>query len=205
MSSGKFVDTPNFTNGVKWNGIGGEHAVAIGAQAAQPASGSVVCTVGGSGPFFVLNFTLSAARITVTDAGASGASGSLKLFDFVEGVVMALGCRQDYTAFAEGATLTGAAGDAAFVMGLGSVAANAGDGVLTATEVDIGSITATITLSSGTATASKHSGALSPIDGTGTATDLYLNWCGTAATIDATSTIDVTGTITIVGMFLGDD
>ena len=43
--------------------------------------------------------------------------------------------------------LTGGAGggDAAFVMALGTVAANAGDGALTSTEVDVGAITATLT------------------------------------------------------------
>lgn len=154
---------------------------------------------------FLLTFTLAAVSLTVTDAGASGASGSLKLFDFVQAGVVALACRQDYTAFAEGAALTGAAGDAAFVMGLGSVAANAGDGVLTSTEVDFGAVTSTITLSAGTATATKFSCVAAVFDGTGTAVDLYLNWCGSAATIDANSTISVTGTITVAGILIGDD
>lgn len=154
---------------------------------------------------FALTFTLTAVSITVTDAGASGASGSLKIFDFAQGGVVALACRQDYTAFAEGAALTGAAGDAAFVMGLGSVAANAGDGVLTSTEVDFGAVTSTITLSGGTGTGTKFSATAAVFDGTTTATDLYLNWCGTAATIDANSTISVTGTITVYGAMIGDD
>lgn len=158
-----------------------------------------------SGALWRLDFTLTAVSITVTDAGGSGASGSLKIFDFAEGSILALGCRQDYTAFAEGAALTGAAGDAAFVMGLGSVAANAGDGVLTATEVDFGSVTGTITLSAGTGVGTKHSCVAAIFDGTGTATDLYLNWCGTAATIDANSTISVTGTISVLVALLGDD
>ncbi len=181
----------------------------VGLQAAQPAAGSVTVAVSRSGPFFSLTFTLAAARMTVTDAGGSGASGSLKLFSFSQGGVVPLGCRQDYTAFAEGAALTTAAGDAAFVMGLGSVAANAGDGVLTATEVDFGAVTATITLSGGTGTGTKFSGAglnsQAALDGTTTSVDLYLNWCGTALTIDANSTIDVTGTITVIGALLGDD
>jgi hypothetical protein len=178
-------------------------------QVNQPTSGRVSCTVTRVGKFFSLDFTLNAARIPVTDAAASGSSGSLKLFDFVEGGIVPLGCRQDYTAFAEGAALTGAAGDAAFVMGLGSVAANAGDGVLTGTEVDFGEVTGTITLASGTGTGTQVSGAglnsSAGLNGTGTAVDLFLNWSGTAATIDADSTIDVTGTVTVVGVFLGDD
>lgn len=163
-------------------------------------------TVKQIGPLYQLNFTLSAVSITVTDAAGSGSSGSLKIFDFAEGVIIPLGCRQNYTAFAEGAALTGAAGDAAFVMALGSVAANAGDGALTGTEVDFGAATSTITLSGGTGTGTKSSAqGTSIIDGTATATDLYLNWSGTAATIDANSTISVTGTITLLVAFLGDD
>ncbi len=44
--------------------------------------------------------------ITVTDATGSGSSGSLKIFDFVQASVTPLGCRQNYTAFAEGVALT---------------------------------------------------------------------------------------------------
>ncbi len=179
----------------------------LGTQAAQPTSGSVdlVIDYSPSAKTFRLNFTLNNARIPVTDAAASGSSGKLKLFTFNQNGILALGCRQDYTAFAEGAALTGGAGDSTFVMGVGSVAANAGDGVLTATEVDFGAVTATITLSGGTSTGGKFSSTAAAIDGTTTATDVYLNWCGFAATNDADSTIDVSGTITIVGQLLGDD
>ncbi len=155
---------------------------------------------------FKMTFTLSAVSITVTDAAGSGSSGSLKIFDFVQGAILPLGSRQNYTAFAEGAALTTGAGDAAFVMALGSVAANAGDGALTGTEVDIAPSTGTITLSGGTGAGTVMGGATAAaIDGTTTATDVYLNWSGTAATIDATSTISVTGTITLLVALLGDD
>jgi hypothetical protein len=198
-------DFQDFAVGFNIAGAGGNVDSILGTQAAQPAAGSVTMVAVPLGPLFQLTFTLALARLTVTDAAGSGSSGSLKLFDFVQGSISVLGCRQNYTAFAEGAALTGAAGDAAFVMGLGSVAADAGDGTISGTEVDFGSITSTITLSAGTGTGTKHNGVLGVIDGTATATDLYLNWSGSAATIDANSTIDVTGTITLVGVFLGDD
>lgn len=152
-----------------------------------------------------LDFTLTLVSIPVTDAAGSGSSGSLKIFDFAQGSILAQACRQDYTAFAEGAALTTAAGDAAFVMGLGSVAANAGDAALTGTEVDFGAVTSTITLSGGTGTGTKHSCTTAIFDGTTTATDLYLNWSGSATTIDANSTISVTGTISVYVALLGDD
>lgn len=175
-------------------------------QAAQPASGSVKIRQERFGSFVRLDITLNAARITVTDAAGSGSSGSLLLASFMQCGIAPLASRQDYTAFAEGSALTTAAGDAAFVMALGSVAANAGDAALTGTEVDFAPATSTITLSGGTGTGTKFGGiTATPIDGTTTATDLYLNWSGSATTIDATSTIDVTGTISLVFTVLGDD
>lgn len=188
--------------------LGDDSVVAVG-TVNQPTSGTVACSIAQMGAFFSLTFTLTAARISVTDAAGSGSSGSLKIFDFAAAGVVPLGCRQDYTAFAEGSALTGGAGDAAFVMGLGSAAADAGDAALTGTEVDFGAVTSTITLSGGTGTGTKFSGAglnsSAGLDGTTTAIDLFLNWSGSAATIDANSTIDVTGTITVVGVLLGDD
>jgi hypothetical protein len=188
-------------------------AMLVGAPAAQPASGKVTTTVDydPASRAFRLDFVLTGARIAVTDATSSGSSGSLKLFTFVQQALSILGCRQDYTRFAEGAALDTAAGDAAFVMGLGSAAANAGDGALTGTEVDIGAVTATITLAGTppTAVGTKISGAglntSAGLDGTTTPISVYLNWSGTAATIDADSTIDVWGTVTVTGVLLGDD
>lgn len=170
------------------------------------AATGLALTVSRLGPFARLDFTFTALSITVTDAAGSGSSGSKKIFDFVQAGVVPLGCRQDYTAFAEGAALTGGAGDAAFVMGLGHAAADAGDGALTGDEVSFGSATDTITLSGGTGTGTKFNGAnTAAIDGTGTAVDLYLNWSGSAASIDANSTISVTGTASVLVALVGDD
>jgi hypothetical protein len=170
------------------------------------AASGLALSVTRMGCLYRMDFTFTALSLAVTDAAGSGSSASLKIFDFVEAAVLPLGSRQDYTAFAEGAALTGGAGDAAFVMALGSAAANAGDGSLTGTEVDFAPATGTITLSGGTGTGTKMGGATAaPIDGTGTANDLYLNWSGTAATIDANSTISVTGTVSILVAMLGDD
>lgn len=179
---------------------------AVGTVAAQPSSGSFTISAQNNVayPFFAFDVTLTAAQIPVTDAGASGSYGSLKLFDFNEGVLAVIASRQDYTAFAEGSALTGAAGDASFDIGLGSVAISAAaDGALAGTDDDIGS-EVNITLSGGTGTGTGTTSNV-VVDGTSTAADLCLNWSGTAATIDASSTIDVTGTLTIVGCFAGDD
>lgn len=151
-------------------------------------------------------FTLTGASIPVTDAAASGSFGTLKLFTLPAGSVTYLGCRQNYTAFGEGAALTTAAGDAAFVIGVGTVAlAAAADGALATTSIDIGAATATLTMVAGTGAGTKTSAAATAFDGTSTNATINLNWSGSAATIDANSTITVTGTITVLWALLGDD
>lgn len=173
----------------------------------QPAVGYVSCVATKDNNAIRLDFTLSKARISVTDAAGSGSYGSLKLFDFVEGVVSFLGARQDYTAFVEGSALTTAAGDAVFEIGVGTTAIGAAaDGTLgNGVNENVGQAVS-VTNSSGTGTGTAVDGAkTTALNGTATAIDLYLNWSGTAATIDANSYIDVTGTISVSFVPLGDD
>ena len=66
-------------------------------------------------------------------------------------------------------------------------------------------MTGTITNVAGTGAGTKFGGQGTAVDGTGTAVDLYLNWSGTAATIDANGTITVTGTVELLVALLGDD
>jgi hypothetical protein len=179
------------------------NATLIGAVAA-PASGTVTVASSRVGPLFTLTFTLTAARIAVTDAAGSGSHGSLKLFDFVQSAIAYLGCRQVYSAFTPDGT--GVTATAAFDIGVGSVALAApADGALGgATDDDIGG-EAAITLGSTSLPVGVVTGAGAKIDGTGTAADLNLNWSGSAATVTANGTIDVTGVIQVVGLLLGDD
>lgn len=177
----------------------------------QPTSGRVDATIkkDPNAPDWLarIDFTLTAARIPVTDGTTSGSHGTLKIFDFNEAALSFLGCRQDYTAFAEGSALTTGAGDAVHVLGVGTTAiATARDGTLTGNEQNVGAVTSQITNSGGTGTGTQVTGAVTAaVNGTATASDLYLNWSGTAATIDANSSIDVTGTISVVFVMLGDD
>lgn len=173
----------------------------------QPASGSVAVAEVQFGPFVQLTFTLNAAQFAVTDDGANGSYGTLKLYDLNEGAVTFLGCRQNYTAFAEGVDLTGEAGDAAFEIGVGTTAiAAAADGTLgNGVNENIGQAVA-VTLDGGTGTGTAVDGVkTTALDGTTTAIDINLNFSGSAATIDATSTIDVTGTITVLYCTMEDD
>ena len=178
----------------------------LGALATAPSSGTVSVVAKRLGNFFSLDFTLTAAQFAVTDAAGSGSSGSLKLFDFNAGVIHVLSSVMDFTAFAESSGVSG--GDTVFDIGVGSAAiAAAADGVLTASATyDNIAAKGDVTLSGGAGTlATAIDLAALSLDGTSTAADIYLNWSGTAATVDATGTLDVTGTIRIAGVWLGDD
>ena len=177
------------------------NAAAIGAVAGT----GVDCTIARYGKFFTLDFTFTDVAVTWTDAAGSGASGSIKIFDFVQGAIQTLGSRSNLTLASD--TTMDVAGDLALVYAVGSAAANAGDAALTGTEVDYVPISGTITFSGNAATSAtllKAAGA-AVVDGTGTASDMYLNFSGSAATSDANGVLTVNGTLTVVGIFLGDD
>ena len=171
-----------------------------------PASGTLTAVMKRLGDFVSIDFTLTAMRMTVTDAAGSGSSGSYKLIDLVEGDWHFVSSRMSFTAFAESAGVSG--GDTVFDIGVGTTAiAAAADGVLTADAAyDNVAIKGDVTLSGGAgvlATANDPCNIM--VDGTATPLDLYLNWSGTAATVDATGTLDVTGTISVRAIHLGDD
>lgn len=174
----------------------------------QPTSGRVDCEMRrAANGMYRLDFTLYGCRIPVTDATTNGSYGTFKLFDFNEGAISFLGCRQDYTKFAEGSALTTAIGDAAFEIGVGTAAiGTAANGTLgDGANENIGQAVS-VTNSSGTGTGTAVDGAkTTAINGTGTAIDVNLNWSGTAASVDASSTIDVWGTISMTFALLGDD
>lgn len=173
----------------------------------KPTVGLLSATVEKNKGIYRLDLTLQGVRISVTDATTNGSYGSFKLFDFEQGAISFLGCRQDYTAFREGSALTSGAGDAVFEIGVGTTAiAAAADGTLgNGVNENVGQAVS-VTLSSGTGTGTAVDGAkTTALNGTATALDLYLNWSGSAATIDATSTIDVWGTISVSFAWLGDD
>lgn len=176
----------------------------IGAQAAQPSVGSVTMNLERVGMFYKLDFTFTGAQFAHTDAAGSGSSGSLKLFDFVEGVVVPMACTHNLTLTGDD-LIDGDVGDMAGVVAFGSAAANAGDGALTGTEVSF-CATAAFTLSSYVdAVGTVVNGQGSALDGTATPAALYLNESGSAATSEATGVLTVDGTATFLVAVLGDD
>lgn len=177
--------------------------VAVG-TIASPTSGTVSWVAKFVAGLVHITFTLTAARIVVTDDTTNGSFGSLKLADLSPGAWHFIASRQDYTAFASDGT--GVPADAVFDIGVGTGAIDAaGDGVLTgsATYDNVG---AKVDHTLGGAYAGTSLDACNvAVDGTATALDLNLNWAGTGATVDGNGWVDVTGTVTVVAAFLGDD
>lgn len=157
------------------------------------------------GSLVTMVFTLDGVEIPHTDAAGSGSSGSIKLIDMEQGAFVSLAsiCNLGFL----GDTLIDTnVGDMAFVYGVGSAAANAGDAALTSAEVDIVPVSSTVTLSSFIATSERiGAGVSTGINLTASGGAFYLNESGSAATSDANGVLAVTGTITIVLLALGDN
>lgn len=167
-----------------------------------PNGTGVTATEYGTGAVHKTVLTLTNVSITVTDTGgANGGQGSLKVYDFPEGVIQFLGASYNLT------TLAGAGGigdTAALVGSLGSVAAGAGDATLTSTEADMIAST-TGTLTAGAGTLAKHGSLVATaFDGHTTALDAILNLAVPDAGISSNDTVTVNGTITMVWANLGD-
>lgn len=182
-------------------------SIGCGTLATAPTSGTVGVrskepnTV----PFFCLDFGLTAARLPWTDAAASGSSGSLKVMTFNEGVVTLLGATHRYTALTDvSGTITTSGNDMVGVLAWGTVAADAGDGALSGTEVDWAATRSFTMPSTGFSTVIIQAGVLAGYDGTTTAKDVYINGSGTAATSDANGSLDVTGYFSIWGVMAAD-
>jgi hypothetical protein len=156
------------------------------------------------GPFVRLLFTLDAVPLAVTDGDGSGSFASLQLFAFSDPCILVpYVTRQDYTDFVEGAALTSEDDDAAFEIGVGSAPIEgAADGALSDDEDDIGTAIS-IDRDSGPEVDSSAEVVNAVIDGSAAAPAIYLNWSGSAATIDDDDTLLVSGSIEIVAVVLG--
>jgi hypothetical protein len=170
----------------------------VGTAVATATNGVRLVLAEKQGSFFKLSFAFTATSITMVNT--TGAVGSTKIFDFDAGIVQVLGTQHTWSDLTASSALTGGTGDGTGVIAFGSAAANAGDGALTGTEVDFGA-TRAFTMSSHVATGAITIGtALTPLNGTGTPVDIYLNVCTNDATSDADGTIACTGTYTVWGV-----
>ena len=146
--------------------------------------------------------TLSGLSVTMTDAGAAGCHGSVKLYDFPACNLLFLGgtCSLTLTAGAGGISDTAAA-----VLSVGTATVGVDNATLTLTEADlIPSAAATLTAGVGTGAGKTVTAGVVVFDGTSTAKDAWLNIAVPDAGSTANDTFTVSGTITLVWSNLGD-
>jgi len=155
-----------------------------------PTGVSATALVGGSEQ---ITLTFVNTSVPLTDAGASGAGGGIRIYGFQQGNVKIDNLRVNLTTARLGTNLTTTA---ALVASLGTVAA-AADATLTSTEADIASST-TATLTAGAGTFTKIATAPVYLDGTGTAKDVYLNFAVPDAGSAGNDSVVVNGTITLI-------
>lgn len=139
-----------------------------------------------------LTITLVNQSVAITDAGASGAGGGLKVYSFPRGNIKLDNFTTNLTISRVSTAITATA---AVVAALGTVTA-AADATLTSTEADIiPSTTATLTAGAGVVKA--RAAASVYVDGTTTAKDVYLNFAIPDAGSTGNDSLLVNGTITL--------
>lgn len=167
------------------------------------ASASGVTASSTSGGVFKTVLTLTNTVITMTDAGAAGSHGSLKVMDFPAGNIAFLGATSDLAIVAGSGGITDTA---AVVGGVGTATVGTGDATLTGTEQDlVPSTAATLTAGAGAMDGESVTAGIAVFNGTATAIDAYLNFAVPDAGSTANDTLTVNGTITLVWSNLGDN
>lgn len=141
-------------------------------------------------------------EVTITDTGANGAHGSLKLFGANAGLFFFKAAISDLDIVA--AAGIGATG--AVVCGLGTATVGVDNATLSSTEQDlIPSTSVTLAASAGTFAGESTSTEGSKLfDGTSTAKDVYLNFAVSATDATANSTLTLNGWVDIVVALIGD-
>ena len=156
----------------------------------------------GVGPVHQTVFTFTALPLTVRDTQTGG---GVKIYDFPEGRILFLGATGSIALTTTSVLANTLNAGVTYNWGIGST--TQANGTLATTEQNIlqttnGTASATINVAGA---ASKGVGVLTPLDGTTTAIDAYLNVGVASATdIDGNATVTITGTATITWMNLGD-
>lgn len=156
----------------------------------------------GIGPIHQTTLTFAATPITMRDTQQGG---GVKIYDFPEGRILFLGATGSIAVTTTSVLTSTLNAGVTCNWGIGS--ATQSSATVASTEQDIIQVTAftssaTINVAGAV---SKGVGVLTPLDGTTTAIDAYLNLAVAGATdIDANATVTVSGTATITWMNLGD-
>lgn len=188
-------------NAVDWLAIKGANLAAPGANGAGAKNGSTVSAREDAGGFRTV-LTLNETPITFADDAGTGQYGSVKIYDFPEGLINVVGAVIDADlTLTEAAWADAAEGD----VGLGTTAVTDGDALAT-TEQNIVPTTAIAALSSQVGPIdAQTASAVGLLDGTSTAVDLYLNIRIDDDAAHAAGNGTVSGTVSILWSLVGDN
>lgn len=193
MTTRKIVGGVDIRNGV-WNAI---ERISNGADKGTVA-GTGVTVVESLGKTVI---TLTSVSIATVDAGAAGAQGTLKVYDFPEGLLHYVGGVTNLTLVKSG---SGIAATSTVIASVGTVAA-AADLTLTGTEADlVPSASVTLSAGAGAIKGVSVTGGIALLDGTATAKDAILNLVVDATGSTANAAIVVSGTITLMWSLIAD-
>lgn len=167
-------------------------------QGAVAVTGATVQSYAGAVQKLVI--TLPVTSVATTDNGANGAQGGIKVYDFQEGSLVILGVTHNLTLAKVG---SGISATATVLSSLGSALVTQNEATLTGTEADIVASNSTV-LVAGAGVSKSRSSAITYLDGTTTAKDLYLNLNVDAVGSTATDAVNVSGTITVLYANAGD-
>lgn len=169
-----------------------------------PTITGMTCSEGGAHAFRQTTFTFTSCAFALTDAAGVVAYTGKKIYDFPAGNILILGATANLTL---GKSSAGVNADFDGDFSLGTVTAS-NNATLSSTEQNIIPTTPTPQATAGATTAKGiNAAAIAPLDGTGTAVDLYLNFLVDDTDHDVTSTpcnLLVSGTVTVTWVPLGD-
>lgn len=156
----------------------------------------------GNGVIHKTVLTLAATPVTVRDTQQGG---GVKIYDFPEGRILFLGSTGSIAVKTTSILASTLHAGVTCNWGVGSVTQSSSTVATTEQNIlNVAAFTSSATINVAGATATGV-GVLTPLDGTTTPIDAFLNLAVAGATdIDADATVTVTGTITISWMNLGD-
>lgn len=154
----------------------------------------------GAGHFRTLELTFDSVEVAMTDEAGVVAHGGIKVVDMPEGAYVILGAVADLALVKDG---DGINADFDGDFGVGTVVAS-NNNSLSTTEQNIIPTTATPQAVAGATTAKGVSTAALYLDGTGTPSDLYLNFLIDDADQDGGGDLLVSGKLTVHYVYLGN-
>ena len=188
MSATAMTPTMGLGRPIQCNDVGTGPASLVTVEEFGPPGGAIRQT----------KFTFNSATFTLTRTSGAIASGGIQFYDLPKGNINILNATAKITY-----SIAGAGSYSNLVSAVGSAVADTANGTLTSTEADVIASTATAS-TSGAATFTGRLSSAPVLNGTSTASDLYLNMA-TSDDVTSSRVVTVTGWIIVTWINGGDN